>query len=465
MVEKIICDKSDLVAVADALREKKGSTEKYYVSELADAVHSINTAEEALPELANPGQASDLRLGKQLINSKGDIVTGTVGTVEQATPDITVSSNGEITVTVTQNKGYIENGTKSITHQLTTQAAKTITPSTSSQVAVDSGIYTTGAVTVGAIPSEYITTTDATASAGDILKGKTAYAKGFKVTGAIETKTSSDLTANGATVIVPAGYYSSDTTKTVEIAEQATPSVSISSTGKITATSEQTEGYIMEGTKTGTKQLTTQAGQTITPGTSNKTIPSGRYLIGTQIIKGDPHLVAENIKSGVNIFGVTGTHSGGIDTSDATAEADDIISGETAYVNGAKITGTNPYEKSATDTEINNQADLISQIQTALEGKASGGGGSSIETCTLSIIKVSSLLEPLTWEGTIYYTNGTLSPCSENYTIGQTFTLAKNTIFCLTNTTANCSITNGEQLFYAMVKSAFRITGNCIIEV
>lgn len=39
---------------------------------------------------------------------------------------------------------------------MTTQAAKTITPSTSFQTAVASGVYTTGAVKVAAIPSSYI---------------------------------------------------------------------------------------------------------------------------------------------------------------------------------------------------------------------------------------------------------------------------------------------------------------------
>ena len=48
----------------------------------------------------------------------------------------------------------------------------------------------------------------------------------------------------------------------------------------------------------------------------------------------DPNLLAENIKSGVTISGVTGTF-----TNDGTAKASDIASGATAYVNGAKITG------------------------------------------------------------------------------------------------------------------------------
>ena len=53
-----------------------------------------------------------------------------------------------------------------------------------------------------------------------------------------------------------------------------------------------------------------QETQTIVPGTSDKTIDSGRYLSGNQIIKGDANLKASNISKGVSIFGVTGTFSG-----------------------------------------------------------------------------------------------------------------------------------------------------------
>ena len=65
-------------------------------------------------------------------------------------------------------------------------------------------------------------------------------------------------------------------------------------------------GYTNNGKVTGSIQ--SQAAQTITPGASDKTIASGKYLSGTQTIKGDANLLAENIKSGISIFGVTGTY-------------------------------------------------------------------------------------------------------------------------------------------------------------
>jgi len=97
--------------------------------------------------------------------------------------------------------------------------------------------------------------------------------------------------------------------KAGEDVEQATPEITVSSGGLITASATQAAGLVPAGTKTATKQLTVQAAQTITPGTSNKTIASGRYLTGTQTIKGDANLKAANIKKGVSIFGVAGSYT------------------------------------------------------------------------------------------------------------------------------------------------------------
>ena len=54
----------------------------------------------------------------------------------------------------------------------------------------------------------------------------------------------------------------------------------------------------------------TKGAETFTPKTYNQTISSGRWLTGTQTIKGDANLVSSNIKSGVSIFGVSGSYSG-----------------------------------------------------------------------------------------------------------------------------------------------------------
>lgn len=58
---------------------------------------------------------------------------------------------------------------------------------------------------------------------------------------------------------------------------------------------------------------------------------------------------------------------GGTDTSDATATADEIFAGETAYTADGKVIGT-----FTIDEELTEQNDLISQISTLVARKAVG---------------------------------------------------------------------------------------------
>lgn len=148
-------------------------------------------------------------------------------------------------------------------------------------------------------------------TAGDLVEEKELINQaGNVVTGTIPKKTSDDITVDGAMMTVPAGYYENQSLHSVGMVSLASPSISVDNAGKITASVTQTEGYVSAGTKSATKQLTAQAAQTITPGTSDKTIAAGKYLTGTQTIKGDTNLVAANIKKGISIFGVAGSYAG-----------------------------------------------------------------------------------------------------------------------------------------------------------
>jgi hypothetical protein len=88
-----------------------------------------------------------------------------------------------------------------------------------------------------------------------------------------------------------------------ETVEQVAPTISVNgANGLITATA---------GAKTSTYQLAFQAAKTITPTTASQiAVSSGYYTGGNITVNGDSNLVAGNIKSGVSIFGVSGTYAG-----------------------------------------------------------------------------------------------------------------------------------------------------------
>lgn len=97
----------------------------------------------------------------------------------------------------------------------------------------------------------------------------------------------------------------------VATATQATPSISISTRGLITASATQSEGYVSAGTKSATNQMTTQNGKDVYPSTTRQlVVPAWRYTIGNIYVNGDSNLTAGNIKKGVSIFGVVGSYEG-----------------------------------------------------------------------------------------------------------------------------------------------------------
>lgn len=446
-------------------------------------------------DLTASGATVTAPAGFYATDASKNVASGSVSVANQSlTNDPTISVNsstGLITATVSGSKsvkpivsaGYVSSGSSgtiswsgSKTEQLSTQAAKTVTPTESAQTAVTAGKYTTGAVTVAAIPSDYVgsgidqrSSTDLTVSGATVtapagyysesaskavatgtagtptatkgtvsnhtisvtpsVTNTTGYITGGTKTGTavtvqaselvsgtksittngtgidvanfskvdvavsgdvpvyqaktgivptensqtitadtgydalssvqidaidsdyvgsgIERRDDSDLTASGATVTVPAGYYEDTETKSVASGSATTPattvtanpSISVSNSGLITATASATKsvtptvsaGYVSSGTAgtitvsgSNTQQLSTQAATTYHPSTTDQTIASGKYLTGAQTIKAvtTTNLTPENILAGVTVkigdstdddcvASVTGTASGG----------------------------------------------------------------------------------------------------------------------------------------------------------
>lgn len=120
---------------------------------------------------------------------------------------------------------------------------------------------------------------------GALLSNVKAYGKnGVLYTGTIPIRKPEDITTDGARTVVPWGYYANGLDRTGTTITQATPNISVNSNGVITATSTQSaSGYMEAGTKSQTYTLS---------------------------IADDSDFKANNIKSGVTIFGVTGSYEG-----------------------------------------------------------------------------------------------------------------------------------------------------------
>ena len=159
--------------------------------------------------------AGDVLTGKIFVASDGTVVTGTMA--NQGAVSKTLDGT---TISYTIPKGY-HSGTGTVKIVLET---KTITPTKSAQDITPTAGKVLSKVTVAAIPDEYVDTTSANATAGDILTSKTAYVGGAKVTGTMPNNGATGGSIDGLTttsVTIPAGYTSGGTVSMTSDIEEA----------------------------------------------------------------------------------------------------------------------------------------------------------------------------------------------------------------------------------------------------
>ena len=159
--------------------------------------------------------AGDVLTGKIFVASDGTVVTGTMA--NQGAVSKTLDGT---TISYTIPKGY-HSGTGTVKIVLET---KTVTPTKSAQDITPTAGKVLSKVTVAAIPDEYVDTTSANATAGDILTSKTAYVGGAKVTGTMPNNGATGGNIDGLTttsVTIPAGYTSGGTVSMTSDIEEA----------------------------------------------------------------------------------------------------------------------------------------------------------------------------------------------------------------------------------------------------
>ena len=274
-----------------------------------------------------------------------------------------------------------------------------------------------------------------TASADVSVDSTAGSAGGTNISGVIGNKSATEPTSgyfirmeasgSGSSKITTAGWMdagdlataSASATKYFPVdagtVTQNAPTID-SATGVVTATVSTTAGYVPTAASadSNTLQLTTQAAQTINTSSSDQTIAAGQYLTGAQTIKAvtTENISAANIKAGVTvkvgdsndddrIAGMTGTFTDAstVTSGQTAATAAQIVSGYSAWVDGAEVQGSIA-AKTASDVTVSGDTVTIpagtyaAQVQKTVSAGSVTQNAPTVDTTTGLVTATSTVV-------------------------------------------------------------------------
>ena len=236
-MSNVLVNKDKLDVLANAIANKSGESLTLTLDEMVDAVDGIETGGGGITPIGNiditSAGVTDVTNYATATVPQGEMVAGAVyGFTTQSgarkwyyTPRATVAEIYDV-----GTAGYVADNTEiwGDPEYFNAIAKNTsVTPTESAQTIGGANTMLEGAVTVNAIPSNYVGS-------------------------GITQRTSSDLSASGATVTAPSGYYASSASKSVASGTEGTPTINVGSLWRgermITASVTNTGGYISGGT-------------------------------------------------------------------------------------------------------------------------------------------------------------------------------------------------------------------------
>ena len=272
---KVIITESYLEDIADAIRNKMGSSSTtYYPSQMAEAIMAIEGGSTPIIDSLNitPIESEQIFNSSNIDGYKPVTVAAINSTYvgsgigRKSSSDLTVSNN-----TVTAPAGYYS--------AAASKSIATMTLPTAATSSATSG-YTSKATIGRSTTAQYINIPPGYNSAG-------AY---YVISAVANGSATAPATISGTAASITRGTNTLTFTKTVSV----TPTVSA--------------GYISSGTAGNssvslTASVTTKAAATYHPSTTNQTISASQYLTGAQTITAvtTTNLSASNIISGVTI--------------------------------------------------------------------------------------------------------------------------------------------------------------------